>query len=284
MENETKNINIPIKSIVEQSVLRNGCKYSFDDIVMLRRYFISCLNLGFLKPEDLVLVTDKFCSKIKFIVLNYNSVNKMDYYLIDQGVLYISGILKQNNEKFFDINFFKAITEVIFNANDNHIGFSNAITNMTAEKIYNFDVNESRIVIPSLSFEMQGDFKIKLRAGYLNYNLIISLVKQLFISMDLNENIVIKEMFFDGYEKVLNKYFNSNNSSLLLEVLDNITNMYILRNVNKVSNKKEKLLTDKFQILINESFNELTQGYFAFLALVTTDELREKFLEKYKNE
>lgn len=284
MQNEMKNINIPIKSIVEQSTLRNNCKYSFDDTVILRRYFIACLNLGFLKPEDLVLMVDKFCSKIKFIVLNYNNVKNMDYYVIEDQILYISGSLKDNNEKFFEINFFKAITEVIFNVNNTHIGFLNAITNMTSEKIYNFDVNESRIVIPTLTYDVQSNVKIKLRAGYFNYNLIISLVKQLFISMNLNENIVIREMFFEGYEKVLNKYLNDKNSILLLDVLDNIYNMYVLRKVKGISNSNEKILTDKFQILINESFIELDQRYFAFLALVTTDELREKFLDKYKNE
>ena len=112
--------------------------------------------------------------KIKLIVLNYNNVNKMDYYVINNGVLYISGALKESNPMFYEINFYKAVTETVFNANDNHIGISNALCNMAAEKIYNMDTNGSRIVMPRTDEEIIGSDKIQVRAGYNNYNLIIS--------------------------------------------------------------------------------------------------------------
>ena len=281
MENESKEVKIPIKLIVEQAMMSNGAKYEEDEFNLLRKYFIACLNLGFLKPEDLVTMVNKFASRIKFIALNYNNINKMDYYMINNGVLYISGALKDNNYAFYEINFYKAVSETIFMANDKHIGFSNAITNMTAEKIYNMDTNESRIILPKTTEDMQGNDKIKLRAGYENYNLIISLLKQLFISKGINENKVIHNMYFDGYDKVLNEILHESNDLLLLDVLDKITIMYINRKVHKNVNPSEKMLTDKYQIIINETFTKMDQNYLAFCALITTDELREKCMKKY---
>ena len=97
MEENSKDIKIPIKSIVEQAMNQNGARYEEDEFNLLRKYFIACLNLGYLEPKDLVPMVNKFASKIKIIVLNYNNVNKMDYYVINQAVLYISGALKDNN-------------------------------------------------------------------------------------------------------------------------------------------------------------------------------------------
>lgn len=280
MNQETKDIKIPIKSIVEDAVLKNGAKYEEDEFNLLRKYFIACLNLGYLKPSDLVLMVNKFVSKIKFIVLNYNNINKMDYYMINGSVLYISGSLKDNNFPFYQITFYKAVTEVIFNANDNHIAFSNAICEITAEKIYNMDVNSSRIIMPNKTEEQIGKDKIKISAGYTNYNLIISLLKQLFISKDINENILIRNMFFNSYEEVLNSNFKGKNDELLLNVLDKICIMYIKRKVLKEEDPNEKNLLDKYQIIVNDMFKTIDQNYFAFLALVTSDELRQKCMLK----
>ena len=278
---ENRNVQVPIKDIVNDAMINNGAKYEEDEFNLLRKYFIACLNLGFLKPEDLVTMVNKFASRIKLIALNYNNINKMDYYMINNGVLYISGALKDNNYAFYEINFYKAVSETIFMANDKHIGFSNAITNMAAEKIYNMDTNESRIILPKTIEEMQGTEKIKIRAGYENYNLVISLLKQLFISKDINENKVIHNMYFDGYDKVLNEILHESNDLLLLDVLDKITIMYINRKVHKNINPSEKMLTDKYQIIINETFTKMDQNYLAFCALITTDELREKCMKKY---
>ena len=52
MDNE-KNIKIPIKKIVENSAKNFGCDFNYDDMMYIRRFFIACLNLGFLEPEDL---------------------------------------------------------------------------------------------------------------------------------------------------------------------------------------------------------------------------------------
>ena len=280
MEENSKDIKIPIKSIVEQAMNQNGDRYEEDEFNLLRKYFIACLNLGYLEPKDLVPMVNKFASKIKIIVLNYNNVNKMDYYVINQAVLYISGTLKDNNSSFYEINFYKAVSEVILNANDKHVGMSSAICEMMAEKIHNMDVNGSRIIMPRTDEEQIGSEKIQIRAGYMNYNLIISLAKQLFISMNINENKVINRMLFEGFDNVLNELFKDNNSRLLLDVLDKLCLIYINRKVRGEINPSEKILLDKYQIMINDSFKKIDQNYFAFCALITTDELRKKCMSK----
>lgn len=280
MNEESKDIKIPIKAIVEQAMQQNGARYEEDEFNLLRKYFIACLNLGYLEPKDLVAMVNKFASVIKLIVLNYNNVNKMDYYMINGNVLYISGALKDTNDTFYEINFYKAVSEVVLKANDKHVGISSALCEMLAEKIHNMDTNGSRIILPRTVEEQIGNDKIELRAGYMNYNLVISLAKQLFISMNLNENKIINRMFFEGFDSVLNDTFNDKNSILLLEVLDKISIMYINRKVNGIFNQNEKSLMDKYQIIINDSFTKLDQNYFAFCALITTDELRKKCMEK----
>lgn len=283
MNEESKDIKIPIKAIVDQSMRQNGAKYEEDEFNLLRKYFIACLNLGYMEPKDLVPMVNKFSEKIKLIVLNYNNVNKMDYYMINAGVLYISGALKDNNPVFYEINFYKAVTEVVFNANDTHIGLSNALCEMVSEKIHNMDANGSRIIMPRTDNETVGDKQIQIRAGYMNYNLIISLVKQLFINKNLNENKVIRDMYFEGYDAVINRCFSGNTERLLLDVIDKLCIMYINRKVRNMPNPSEMDLLNKYQVLLNDSFTKMDQNYLAFCALITTDELREKCMNKFRN-
>ena len=282
-EQESKDIKIPIKAIVEQAMTSNGAKYEEDEFNLLRKYFIACLNLGYMEPKDLVPMVNKFAYKIKLIVLNYNNVNKMDYYAINNGVLYINGALKADNPMFYEINFYKAVTETVFNANDNHIGISNALCNMAAEKIYNMDTNGSRIVMPRTDNEVIDGKTIQIRAGYNNYNLIISLMKQLFICKGINENRVLHDMYFEGYDVVLNRTLTDSNSMLLLDVLDKLCIMYIKRRVMNQTNPSEMALLDKYQIIVNDMFTKMDQNYFAFCALVTTDELRQKCMKKFES-
>ncbi len=282
-EQESKDIKIPIKAIVEQAMTSNGARYEEDEFNLLRKYFIACLNLGYMEPKDLVPMVNKFAIKIKLIVLNYNNVNKMDYYMINNGVLYINGALKDNNPMFYEINFYKAVTETVFGANDNHIGISNALCNMAAEKIYNMDTNGSRIIMPRTDTESIGDKQIQIRAGYNNYNMIISLLKQLFICKGINENKVLHDMYFEGYDKVLNSILKDQNEMLLLDVLDKLCIMYIQRRVMNQTNASEKDLLDKYQIIVNDMFTKMDQNYFAFCALVTTDDLRQKCMKKFES-
>lgn len=278
-----KDIKIPIKAIVEQAMTNNGARYEEDEFNLLRKYFIACLNLGYMQPKDLVPMVNKFANKVKFIILNYTNVNKMDYYVINNGVLYINGALKDTNDMFYQINFYKAVSETIFDTNDNHIALSNALTNMTAEKIYNMDVNASRIVMPKTENEILfNNTQIQVRSGYANYNLIISLLKQFFICKGINENRLIHDMFFEGYDTVITRVLpKDSNTELLLQVLDNLMIMYISRKVMNKPSDKEKEMLDKYQIIVNDMFTKMDQNYFAFCALITTDELRQKCMKKF---
>ena len=217
---------------------QNGARYEEDEFNLLRKYFIACLNLGYLEPKDLVPMVNKFASVIKLIVLNYNNVNKMDYYMINGNVLYISGALKDSNDAFYEINFYKAVSEVVLKANEKHIGISSALCEMLAEKIHNMDTNGSRIIMPRTVEEQVGNDKIELRAGYINYNLIISLAKQLFISMNLNENKIINRMFFEGFDIVLNDTFNDKN----IRILEKFKESDDVYNFNGVKISRRKVL------------------------------------------
>ena len=283
MDGESKDIKIPIKAIVEQSMMASGAKYEEDEFNLLRKYFIACLNLGYLVPNDLVPMVNKFSEKIKFIVLNYNNINKLDYYVINGNVLYISGLLKDNNPELYEITFYKAVTEAVFKVSDKYIALGTLLCEMVAEKVYNMDVNSSRIIMPNLSIELIGDVKHNVRSGYANYSLLISLLKQFIISKKLNENFIMKDMFFKGYDVVVKESFNDDNSKLLLEVLDKIFLLEINRKTKNVYNPSENELIDKYQLIINGSFNKIDQSYFAFCALITTDALREKCMKLLEN-
>ena len=284
MQDESHDIKIPIKDIVNNAMISNGANYQEDEFNLLRRYFIACLNLGYLEPKDLVLVVNKFASKIKIIVLNYNNFNNMDCYMINNGVLYINGGFKDVNPDYYEVNFFKAITDVIFESSNKHIGIANAVSEIAAEKIHTMDMTGSRIVMPKTDEETIGSNKIQIRSGYMSYNLIVSLTKQLFIARRLNENVLIRNMYFEGFDKVITNALSDNTDSLLLEVLDKICIMYSNRKVKNQVNTNEKPLIDKYQIIVNDLFTEVDQNYFAFCALITTDDLRKKCMSRFNIE
>ena len=284
MDYESKDIKVPIKAIIEESIKNNGVTYEEEFIILLRRYFIACLNLGFLQVNDLETMVNKFTSKISNIIDNYNYINKLDYYSIDCSSLYICGKLFEWSEEKYITNFYKAITEVIFESNDKHIGFSCAFCEMTAEKIYTMDINSSRIIMPKTIEETIGDYKIQIRAGYENYNLIISLLKQLLISKDYNENKIIYEMFHNGYDDALIGFIDDEITLLLINALDRLCLMYISRLILHKTDINEKYLLVKYQLLVNKLFNNISQEYFAFCALITSDELRKLCMSVFEKE
>ncbi len=280
-EENSRDIKIPIKSIVEQAMFRNGASYQEDEFNLLRKYFIACLNLGYLVPENLEVMVNKFAQRIKLIVLNYNNFNKMDCYVINEGVLYINGSLKDTNDTFYEINFYKAVTEVLFEVTNTYLGLSSALTEIVAEKVYNMDVNGSRIIMPKTEQEKIGNELIEVRTGYLNYNLVISLAKQLLISLDINENKLIRRLFFEKFNDVIKTDFSDSKNILLLDVLDKLCLMYINRKTKGITNPSEIEVLNKYQILINDNFKTVNQNYLAFCALITTDALRKQCMSKF---
>ncbi len=280
---DDNSIKIPIKDIVENAVNQNRCNYPEDEFNLIRKYFIACLNLGYLVPKDLVEMVNKYCSKIKYITTNFNGNNKLDYYVINNGTLYLNGMLKDNNSDLYEINYYKAMSEVIFNVSSNHEALANTLCEMTAEKVYNMDVNDSRIIMPTTANEMIEGVQIQLRAGYKNYNLAVNLLKQFFICKGINENKVIRDMFFDGYDKVIGDFVKDNNDKLVCDILDKINLIMINRIRTRQPFKGEKELIDKYQIIVNSMFDKIDQNYLAFCALVTTDELREKCMKQLES-
>lgn len=276
----SSNIKIPIRLIVDAIERQYGCVYSFEDKLYLRRFMIACLNLWFCKPDDLLGSVSKFAIKVKQIVHNYTASNGLDNYIIKNNTLYINNHLEKENQKKYEINFFKAIAEAIFNCNNEHIVINNVLTEMAAEKIYNMDVNDSRIIMPKTVQETICGENIDIRAGYDNYNLLISLAKQLFIAKGINENKVIADMFIHGFDTVLSKLKSDNDLDNYLEILDIEYSKYINRFINGVEDETEIQLINDYQMQINDLFDETNQNYLAFCALITQDELRQKAISK----
>lgn len=90
-------------------------------------------------------------------------------------------------------------------------------------------------------------------------------------------------MYFNGYEQTINGILNDNNVKLLIDVLDKLMIMYIKRIIMHQTDPNEMVLLDKYQIIVNDMFTNIDQNYFAFCALITTDELREKCMKKLEN-
>ena len=65
MSKEVKDIKIPIKDLLQKSVVKHMVSYEEDEFNLLRKYYIACLNMGFFEPKDLPDMINKFTSKIK---------------------------------------------------------------------------------------------------------------------------------------------------------------------------------------------------------------------------
>ena len=274
MNDEVKDIKVPIRAIVEQSMNKNGARYMEDEFNLLRKYYIACLNLRYLTPQELGNAVDKFSNKIKFIVLNFNSINKLDYYKISDSVLYINGSLKFSASDLYEVSFYKAVTEVVFGDGNKYLAFNTGLCQMVAEKVYNMTENNVAIIMPVLKKDQIGDVTHLLRSGYNNYNLIITLVKEFLLLKSQNEAILIRKIFMEGYDKTISSLFNDNDSKLLMEVLDKIFMVDINYRINRVYVKAENELIEKYQLIINGLFTNKGPSYHAFIALLTTDNLR----------
>ena len=90
--------------------------------------------------------------------------------------------LYENDEVLFKINFFKAVTEVIFDCVETDNGFSNAICNMVAEYIFNMITEERRFIVPKHQVEKIGTMTLDTYIGGHQLNLIMTFVKQMCIS------------------------------------------------------------------------------------------------------
>ena len=86
-------------------------------------------------------------------------------------------------------------------------------------------------------------------------------------------------MFKRGFNSVVQEHFMDENEQLVLNVLNKIAQMDVERKKTNKVDEKENLFIEKYQTLVNNLFKNHNQYYFAFCALLTQDELREKFLK-----
>ena len=91
-EQDGRNIKVPIKDILDECIAFNECSYPIETTFLIRRFSISGLNLGYYTPEDLPVIVNRFCSKIRCIKYDYNigTDNSVKHYSIKNGTLYLS--------------------------------------------------------------------------------------------------------------------------------------------------------------------------------------------------
>lgn len=297
---DQKDVKVPIKDIIEISLLNHDIEYPDDFISVLRKFYIASLNLGFLEIKNLKKSVDKFTSRISKIVI-CNSIDELksfnadqisiinyikDCYIINEDILILDD--KLLSEDFYktemethECNIYKAISQIIFNAPCDLNAFADVITEITAEKIANMDLNGSRIIMPHSSELTINKQTITLRAGYTRYNLLINLTKQLFIALRINENVVIREMMNEDFDSVF-KRLNKSDFKKCLGLLNNIYKAYLKADSFNCEVDDYLELIINYQVKVNDLFTHIDQNYLAFCALVTSDSLREKLMEKYE--
>lgn len=296
-----KDVKVPIKDIIELSLLNHNIDYPNDFISALRKFYIASLNLGFLEIENLEKSVEDFTSKISNIVF-CDSIEKLkiftddkiriinyikDGYIIDNGNLVLNEkLLFFEDDEPIDMLtgsciIYKAIAQIIFNAPDDLNTFADVITEIAAEKIENMDVNNSRIIMPHSSELTINNQIITLRAGYTRYNLLINLTKQMFIALQINENVVIRDMMNEDYNSVFQK-LNQSDFKECLGLLNNVYKAYLKTNIFNCEIDDYLELINNYQVKVNDLFTHIDHNYFVFCALVTSDSLREKLMQKFK--
>lgn len=297
---DQKDVKVPIKDVIEISLFNHDIEYPDNFISVLRKFYIASLNLGFLEIEDLKKSVDKFTSRISKIVI-CNSIDELklfnadqisiinyikDSYIINEDTLILdnkllSEDLNKTEMETLECNIYKAISQIIFNAPYDLNTFADVITEITAEKIANMDTNSSRIIMPHSSKLTINKQTITLRAGYTRYNLLINLTKQLFIALRINENVVIRDMMNEDFDSVL-KRLNQSDFKKCLGLLNNIYKAYLKVDIFNCEVDDYLELVNNYQVKVNDLFTHIDHNYLAFCALVTSDSLREKLMEKYE--
>ncbi len=66
----------------------------------------------------------------------------MDYYFINNFTIYFAGKIVNDNDYLYELNFYKAVTDVIFECDDSlYIAASNALSEIVAKKVQNISIN-----------------------------------------------------------------------------------------------------------------------------------------------
>ncbi len=186
--------------------------------------------------------------------------------MIADNTIYVLNGLKQYDAELYDKTIFKAISEAILGFDDEFDCISNAFLEMMAEKIFNMDVNGSRIIMPRTEHYVVGEQILDLRVGYERYTLTL--------------NLIVNGSFDEEWSELL----SDSQVKFLFQMLEAISLMEKKRCISNAVNPKEFEYIEKYQTIINEMFTELDHNYFAFCALITTDDLRSKCMSKFNTE
>lgn len=280
MDNEKKDIQIPIKGIVERAAKKHGCVFDFYDMLYIRKFFIACLNYGYLEPEDLEQKCDVFCSRLKEFVPstkeNLSPINPL--YKIDNGVLYIASDSRDTSEDYITIAYFKAFMQALLGWDGKCTSVEETLCSIAAEHLYVMDVDGNRIVMPKSEHEYIADkegksFELTLKSGYRQFNYSISMLKMLFVVIDCNENMLIKNMLNSSFNEQFDALFKSKDDMEALKQFNELFIMYISR-INGKPSTEELEAIKRYSLLLTDIINEVGPNSFAFFALIPDDEIR----------
>lgn len=280
MDNEKKDIQIPIKGIVERAAKKHGCVFDFYDMLYIRKFFIACLNYGYLEPEDLEQKCDVFCSRLKEFVPstkeNLSPINPL--YKIDNGVLYIASDSRDTSEDYITIAYFKAFMQVLLGWDGKCTSVEETLCSIAAEHLYVMDVDGNRIVLPKSDHEYIADkigklFELTLRSGYRQFNYPISMLKMFFVIIDCNENMLTKNMLNSSFNEQFDALFKSKDDMEVLKQFNELFIMYISR-INGKPSTEELEAIKRYSLLLTDIINEVGPNSFAFFALIPDDEIR----------
>lgn len=313
-----EDVYVPIKSTILDSMEKHNASYGELSIMLLRKYYIALLNLGYIDLEDLSNMVEKFVSKIDNI--EYCHLTPTIYgggVEIEGRTMFIStdlsnGMTDENYEQLqlmenngifddieedevdfdddidlekarFEIEFYKAVTSVIIDSNKANLkGLSYIICEMIAEKVWFLDEMNTSIIMPKATTETVNDTIITTRTGYLRCNLPISLFKQFCIVYKINDNVLFCNMIFSSFDKAWELICNAE-MKVFLFLLDKHFEMYVTRTIYKDPVDSELRFIENFQIQLGKKLNRSTKSYPAFFSFVTTNELRTKIQEDFYN-
>ena len=184
--------NIPIKSVLEACMEKYGCVFPFEFTLLIRRFIIAGLNLGYYQPKHIIALVEAFCEKIR-VVKDGNPENA--YYQIDGQTLIINTEKEFASEEIYEKVLFAAIFEVITGAHELRLFpmCREIICRMVGEKVYAIDVENSRVIVPQTEYVRIGEHVLEPRAGYTFNKVAVCLFKQLCISLSVNENVLISK-------------------------------------------------------------------------------------------
>lgn len=272
--------NIPIKSVLEACMEKYGCVFPFEFTLLIRRFIIAGLNLGYYQPKHIIALVEAFCEKIR-VVKDGNPENA--YYQIDGQTLIINTEKEFANEELYEKVLFAAIFEVITDAQELKLFpmCREIICSMVGEKIYAMDVEDSRVIVPQTEHVRIGEHVLEPRAGYTFNKVAVCLFKQLCISVSVNENVVIsKALVYKSLSKAVEEELLTEiHVKAFLDMFDSIQSLEDKQDYDRAY----KTLCE-YQIGLSEFVKDKSKmEQMAFLALILDSKTRECILKKLKS-